>query len=167
MRRGEGTGDFPPGASAGKDQPRCAQPLKRISVPLPPFALPVGPIRPAEVRPFLPGDPKPAQIFHCRRSEFRLAARAVEIVKGGQHIDLVFTDVIMPGPVTSLQLGEVVRERLPQAQILYTSGYAEGVLAHEGKLEASVNLLQKPYHPDALSARIRHLLRRRHSETAV
>ena len=43
----------------------------------------------------------------------------------------------------------------------------EGVLAHEGKLEASVNLLQKPYHPDALSARIRHLLRRRHSETAV
>jgi signal transduction histidine kinase len=91
------------------------------------------------------------------------AARAVEIVKGGQHIDLVFTDVIMPGPVSSLQLGEVVRERLPQAQILYTSGYAEGVLAHEGKLEASVNLLQKPYHPDALSARIRHLLRRRHS----
>jgi signal transduction histidine kinase len=91
------------------------------------------------------------------------AAKAVEIVKGGQHIDLVFTDVIMPGPVSSLQLGEVVRARLPQAQILYTSGYAEGVLAHEGKLEASVNLLQKPYHPDALSARIRHLLRRRHA----
>jgi hypothetical protein len=58
-------------------------------------------------------------------------------------------------------LGEVVRSHLPHAQILYTSGYAEGVLAHEGKLEASVNLLQKPYHPDALSARIRHLLRRR------
>jgi DNA-binding response OmpR family regulator len=35
------------------------------------------------------------------------------------------------------------------------------VLAHEGKLDASVHLLQKPYHPDALSARIRHLLRRR------
>jgi DNA-binding response OmpR family regulator len=67
----------------------------------------------------------------------------------------------MPGPVSSLQLGEIVRERLPDAEILYTSGYAEGVLAHEGKLESSVNLLQKPYHPDALSARIRHLLRRR------
>jgi signal transduction histidine kinase len=91
------------------------------------------------------------------------AAAAKRIVEGGQHIDLVFTDVIMPGPVSSLQLAEVVRERLPQAQILYTSGYAEGVLAHEGKLEASVNLLQKPYHPDALSARIRHLLRRRAS----
>jgi CheY-like chemotaxis protein len=95
------------------------------------------------------------------------AARAIEIVESGQHVDLVFTDVIMPGPVSSLQLGDVVRARLPQAQILYTSGYAEGVLAHEGRLEASVNLLQKPYHPDALSARIRHLLRRRHAEPLV
>jgi DNA-binding response OmpR family regulator len=66
----------------------------------------------------------------------------------------------MPGPVSALELAKVTRERLPHAQILYTSGYAEGVLTHEGKLDASVNLLQKPYHPDALSSRIRHLLRR-------
>ena len=89
------------------------------------------------------------------------AAAAVAIVDSGQAVDLVFTDVIMPGPVTSLQLADAVRARLPQTEILYTSGYAEGVLAHEGRLEATVNLLQKPYHPDALSARIRHLLRRR------
>ncbi|WP_409266350.1 response regulator [Massilia sp. BHUDP2] len=88
------------------------------------------------------------------------AQGALEIIDSGRHIDLVFTDVIMPGPVSSLQLGEIVRRRLPHAQVLYTSGYAEGVLAHEGKLDASVHLLQKPYHPDALSARIRHLLRR-------
>jgi signal transduction histidine kinase len=89
------------------------------------------------------------------------AAVAKTIVESGEQIDLVFSDVIMPGPVNSLQLGDVVRARLPQAQLLYTSGYAEGVLAHEGKLDANINLLQKPYHPDALSARIRHLLRRR------
>ena len=87
------------------------------------------------------------------------AAGAIAIVESGRHIDLVFTDVIMPGPVSSLQLGEVVREHLPHAQVLYTSGYAEGVLAHEGKVSASVHLLQKPYPPDALSARIRHLRR--------
>jgi signal transduction histidine kinase len=87
------------------------------------------------------------------------AAGAIAVIESGRHVDLVFTDVIMPGPVSSLQLGEVVRARLPNAQILYTSGYAEGVLAHEGKVSASVHLLQKPYHPDALSARIRHLLR--------
>jgi CheY-like chemotaxis protein len=90
------------------------------------------------------------------------AAGALQVIESGRHIDLVFSDVIMPGPVSSLQLGKVLRERLPDAQILYTSGYAEGVLAHEGKLDASVHLLQKPYHPDALSARIRHLLRCRH-----
>ncbi len=89
------------------------------------------------------------------------AARALEIIESGRHIDLVFTDVIMPGPVSSLQLGEIVAERLPGTQILYTSGYAEGVLVHEGKLDASLHLLQKPYHPEALAARIRHLLRRR------
>jgi CheY-like chemotaxis protein len=88
------------------------------------------------------------------------AAVAKRMIEDGQYVDLVFTDVMMPGPVSSLQLGEAVRARLPRAQVLYTSGYAEGVLAHEGRLEASVNLLQKPYHPDALSARIRHLLRR-------
>ncbi|QJE01281.1 response regulator [Massilia forsythiae] len=88
------------------------------------------------------------------------AAAALAIIDDGQAIDLVFTDVIMPGPVSSLQLGEAVRAKLPRAQVLYTSGYAEGVLTHEGKLDAAVDLLQKPYHPDALSARIRHLLRR-------
>ena len=88
------------------------------------------------------------------------AAAAAEIIESGRHVDLVFTDVVMPGPVSSLQLGEIVRRCQPRCQVLYTSGYAEGVLAHEGKLDASVHLLQKPYHPDALSARIRHLLRR-------
>jgi signal transduction histidine kinase len=96
------------------------------------------------------------------------AAAALAIIESGQHIDLVFTDVIMPGPVSSLQLGKAVRDKLPDAQILYTSGYAEGVLAHEGKLDASVHLLHKPYHPDALSSRIRQLLhRKRHAAGAA
>jgi signal transduction histidine kinase len=95
------------------------------------------------------------------------AASALEIINSGSHIDLVFTDVIMPGPVSSLQLGKALRERLPEAQILYTSGYAEGVLTHEGKLDASVHLLQKPYHPDALSTRIRHLLQHRSSHAGA
>jgi signal transduction histidine kinase len=94
------------------------------------------------------------------------AARAVEIIESGRHIDLVFTDVIMPGPVSSLQLGEIVARLLPGTQVLYTSGYAEGVLVHEGKLDASLHLLQKPYHPEALAARIRHLLRRRERAAA-
>jgi signal transduction histidine kinase len=88
------------------------------------------------------------------------AASAVAQVDSGVPIDLVFTDVIMPGELTSLQLRDHVRAVLPNAQVLFTSGYAEGVLTHEGKVDAAVNLLQKPYSADVLSARIRHLLRR-------
>ena len=94
-------------------------------------------------------------------------ASAMELIDSGVHVDLVFTDVIMPGHVSSLELRDRVRARLPLAEVLFTSGYAEGVLVHEGKVEANVNLLQKPYTPDVLSARIRHLLRRRRTAIAA
>ncbi|MFL6710936.1 MAG: response regulator [Massilia sp.] len=94
-------------------------------------------------------------------------ASAIAIVDSGVHIDLVFTDVIMPGKVSSLELRDRVRASLPQAEVLFTSGYAEGVLVHEGKVDANVNLLQKPYTPEVLSARIRHLLRRRRTAIAA
>lgn len=89
------------------------------------------------------------------------AASAVDVIDSGAKIDLVFSDVMMPGKMSSLELSRVVRSKLPSAQILFTSGYAEGVLTHDGRLDAGVNLLQKPYSADVLSARIRHLLRRR------
>jgi signal transduction histidine kinase len=89
------------------------------------------------------------------------AEQAATLIENGAHIDLLFTDVIMPGRVSSLELSEMVRRKLPQAQILFTSGYAEGVLAHDGKLPPGVHLLHKPYTAETLSARIRHLLRNR------
>ncbi|VXC12925.1 response regulator [Massilia sp. 9I] len=89
------------------------------------------------------------------------AAQAVEVIQSGEQIDLVFSDVVMPGPVSSLQLEDVMRATLPYALILYTSGYAEGILTQEGRLRDNVNLLQKPYDFSALSARIRHLLNKR------
>jgi signal transduction histidine kinase len=94
------------------------------------------------------------------------AASAITIVNSGAAIDLVFTDVIMPGKVSSYDLSELVKEKLPDTPILFTSGYAEGVIAHGGKLAPSVSLLQKPYSADVLSARIRHLLRRRGQASA-
>ena len=92
-------------------------------------------------------------------------AAAVEAIRAAlareERIDLVFSDVIMPGPVSSRDLESHVRTHLPHAQILFTSGYAEGVLAHAGKVDAALNLLQKPYSVDQLAARIRYLLRYR------
>nr|WP_315214170.1 response regulator [uncultured Duganella sp.] len=95
------------------------------------------------------------------------AEQATHLINGGVHIDLLFTDVMMPGRVSSLELSELVREKLPLARILFTSGYAEGVLSHDGKLPPGVNLLQKPYTVETLSSRIRHLLRKRGATTAA
>jgi len=89
------------------------------------------------------------------------AGSALSLIQSGIPIDLVFTDVIMPGETSSLQLSVAVRQYLPDAQVLFTSGYAEGVLAHEGKVDPGVNLLQKPYTPEILSTRIRQVLRQR------
>jgi signal transduction histidine kinase len=89
------------------------------------------------------------------------ADHAAQLLNNGARIDLLFTDVIMPGRLTSLQLGDMVKTQQPQAQVLYTSGYAEGVLAHDGKLPAGVNLLAKPYTMETLNLRIRQLLHQR------
>lgn len=97
----------------------------------------------------------------CQVFEAEDAASAVELIDGAAKIDLVFSDVMMPGKMTSLELSKAVRTRLPLAQILFSSGYAEGMLAHDGRLDPGVHLLQKPYSADVLTARIRHLLRRR------
>jgi len=95
------------------------------------------------------------------------AEQATLLINGGVHIDLLFTDVMMPGRVSSLELSELVRAKLPHAHILFTSGYAEGVLSHDGRLPPGVNLLQKPYTVETLSSRIRHLLRRGSPATAA
>jgi signal transduction histidine kinase len=95
------------------------------------------------------------------------AEQAKRMIEDGLEIDLLFTDVIMPGRISSMELGEVVRKKLPLAQILFTSGYPEGVLSHDGKLPAGVNLLHKPYTAEMLAARVRHLLRRRNAATVT
>jgi len=89
------------------------------------------------------------------------ADHAAQLLGEGARIDLLFSDVIMPGRLTSLQLSELVKRDQPQAQVLFTSGYAEGLLAHDGKLPAGVSLLAKPYTVETLSARVRQVLRQR------
>jgi len=86
------------------------------------------------------------------------ASAALTIVESGVLIDLLFTDVIMPGPVRSPELARRARERLPDIAVLYTSGYTEDVIMHGGRLDADVDLLGKPYTREALARKVRHVL---------
>ncbi len=89
------------------------------------------------------------------------AASALTIVESGVPIDLLFTDVVMPGPLKSPELARKAKERQPDIAVLFTSGYTENAIVHGGRLDPGVELLGKPYTREGLAAKIRQLLARR------
>jgi signal transduction histidine kinase/ActR/RegA family two-component response regulator len=86
------------------------------------------------------------------------AASALAIVESGAPVDLIFTDVVMPGPLRSIDLAKKVIERLPHVAILYTSGYTQNAVVHGGRLDAGVDLLTKPYTREALALKVAKVL---------
>jgi len=89
------------------------------------------------------------------------ATNALPILESGVKIDLLFTDVVMPGPLRSPELARKAKERMPDIGILFTSGYTENAIVHGGRLDPDVSLLTKPYTRQMLAARIREALNRR------
>ena len=88
----------------------------------------------------------------------RDAQSALAIVESGVPIDLIFTDVVMPGPLRSPELAVKARERIPTVAVLFTSGYTENAIVHGGRLDDGIDLLSKPYSRDALARKVRHIL---------
>ena len=86
------------------------------------------------------------------------AAEALAIINGPERIDLLFTDVIMPGGMNGRQLAIESQTRRPGLKILYTSGYTENAIVHHGRLDAGVLLLPKPYISSDLARMIRTAL---------
>ncbi|WP_338666084.1 response regulator [Pararoseomonas sp. SCSIO 73927] len=88
----------------------------------------------------------------------RDAASALSVVESGVPIDLLFTDVVMPGPMKSTELARRARERLPGLAVLFTSGYTENSIVHGGRLDEGVELLSKPYTREAMARKLRQVL---------
>jgi PAS domain S-box-containing protein len=86
------------------------------------------------------------------------AASALTVIESGIAIDLLFTDVVMPGTLKSPELARKAQERLPNLAVLFTSGYTENSIVHGGRLDAGVELLSKPYTREALARKVRHVL---------
>ena len=83
------------------------------------------------------------------------AADALRIIDNAAKIDLLFTDVIMPGPMNGRQLVDEALRRRPDLKTLYTSGYTENAIVHHGRLDSGVLLLAKPYRKSELARMIR------------
>ncbi len=86
------------------------------------------------------------------------AQSALSIIESGMPIDLLFTDVVMPGPLKSTELARKARERMPELAVLFTSGYTQDVFLNAGRLDESVELLSKPYSRETLARKLRHTL---------
>ncbi|RVU14316.1 hybrid sensor histidine kinase/response regulator [Methylobacterium oryzihabitans] len=86
------------------------------------------------------------------------AGSALNVIESGIPIDVLFTDVVMPGTLKSPELARKARERLPDIAVLFTSGYTENSIVHGGRLDAGVELLSKPYTREALARKVRHVL---------
>jgi PAS domain S-box-containing protein len=86
------------------------------------------------------------------------AASALAVIKSGIPVDLLFTDVVMPGSLRSPELARLAKLTLPDIAVLFTSGYTENAIVHGGRLDAGVELLGKPYTRETLARRIRKIL---------
>lgn len=80
------------------------------------------------------------------------------ILRERSDIDLLFTDIVLPGGMNGLQIGEAVEKMRPGIKILYTSGYSASAIANGGRLKAGVELLSKPYRRAELAAKLRNVL---------
>lgn len=95
------------------------------------------------------------------------AHSGLSVVESGIPIDILFTDVVMPGPLKSTELARKAKERLPQIAVLFTSGYTENSIVHGGRLDVGVELLSKPYTREALARKIRHVLANERQRSAM
>jgi PAS domain S-box-containing protein len=86
------------------------------------------------------------------------AQQALVVVRSGVHIDLVFTDIVMPGPLRSPDMARQAVQILPGLKVLFTSGYTQNAIVHGGRLDPGVELLSKPYSREQLAQKIRQLL---------
>jgi PAS domain S-box-containing protein len=77
--------------------------------------------------------------------------------RGTGHIDLLFTDVVMPS-MGGKELSDRIRAMFPHTRILFTSAYTQGAMMHQGVLDPGVALLQKPFTPSALARKVREAL---------
>lgn len=87
-------------------------------------------------------------------------ALSLKLDRNSGHIDLLFTDVVMPH-MSGKELADRVRAMYPHTRILFTSAYTENAIVHQGVLEQGVALLQKPFTPSALARKVREELDKR------
>jgi signal transduction histidine kinase/DNA-binding response OmpR family regulator len=92
---------------------------------------------------------------------------ALTILQSGIPVDMLFTDVVMPGPVRSIEVARQAKQMFPAIEVLFTSGYTQNAIVHGGRLDPGVELISKPYGRDELARKIRQLFAARKQSAAL
>ena len=83
---------------------------------------------------------------------------ALALAATGPAIDLLFTDVVMPGGMSGQALVDELRKSRSGLRVLYCSGYTENAILQQGRLNGGIGLLQKPYRRNDLARKVRAIL---------
>jgi len=83
---------------------------------------------------------------------------AIAILESGEPIDLIFSDVVMPGGLTGYELAALARARRPLIKIVLTSGYDAELAAAQDTTASSLRVLRKPYKQAELARALREVL---------
>ncbi|HVY56330.1 MAG TPA: response regulator [Xanthobacteraceae bacterium] len=86
------------------------------------------------------------------------AAAALQVLDEHPEIELLFTDIGLPGGMNGRRLSEAALQRRPDVKVLFTTGYARNAIVHEGRLDPGVELVTKPFNQAVLAARLRDIL---------
>ncbi|WP_415263325.1 ATP-binding protein [Pseudomonas chlororaphis] len=83
---------------------------------------------------------------------------AMQLLLNGARVELIFTDVVMPGLIKSTDLALWAKTQSPAVAVLFTSGHTRDIISCNHQLSPDTHLLSKPYSPDALTAMVRSVL---------
>jgi CheY-like chemotaxis protein len=83
---------------------------------------------------------------------------ALKVLDRHPQIDLLFTDVVLPGGMSGAQLAAQARGNRPDLKVLFTTGYARNAIVHHGRLDKGLQLITKPFSVADLAARLRDVL---------
>jgi CheY-like chemotaxis protein len=85
------------------------------------------------------------------------ADAALRLLDGGGHVDLLLSDVILPG-LNGRELATAALSKRPKLKVLFMTGYSRNAIVHQGRLDDGVQLIQKPLTQATLAAKVRDVL---------
>jgi CheY-like chemotaxis protein len=83
---------------------------------------------------------------------------ALELLARAGRVDLLFTDVVLPDGMDGRRLANAAQQMRPDLKLLFTTGYSRNAIVHNGRLDAGVQLVPKPFTFEVLAAKVRSVL---------